>query len=212
MSQKDVTNHYVFSYDPASKRMIFEINNNGSLTKTYSNTWEPALGTWYHVALTRREGAFNFYLNGVAHGEDYNFQTVSIPNIVSTINFDPFEGTSFYDGKIDEFRFWTVARSEDQLATFKTENILERTTGLIGEYRFDGRLDDSSLSYNDGSLSIGSPSYMADDDSITDPINKHKLRLRLNSVGTSFWEYYQGNNLTNPSVGSGYCNRWEGRC
>ena len=88
--------------------------------------------------------AFNFYLNGVAHGEDYNYQTIEIPNVAGTLNFGSFDGANFYDGQFDEFRIWTLARSESELATFKTENILERTSGLIGEYRFDGSLEDAS--------------------------------------------------------------------
>ena len=90
-SQKDGTNHYAFSYDPVSKRMILEINNDGTISKIYSNIWEPVVGEFNHVALTRREGVFNFYLNGIAHGEDYNFQTVPIPNVAGTLNVGSFE-------------------------------------------------------------------------------------------------------------------------
>ena len=79
--------------------MILEINNNGTISKIYSNTWEPVVGEFNHVALTRGEGVFNFYLNGIAHGEDYNFQTVPIPNVDSTFNFGSFDGTSFLMAK-----------------------------------------------------------------------------------------------------------------
>ena len=49
--------------------MIFEISNAGSVTKKFiGNTWTPDADTWYHVAVTRKDGVFNFYLNGVSHG------------------------------------------------------------------------------------------------------------------------------------------------
>ena len=109
ISQKDGTNHYAFSYDPVSKRMILEINNNGTLlVKFIQILWEPVVGEFNHVALTRRERAFNFYLNGVAHGEDYNYQTVPIPKYHRNIKlWFILMGTSFFDGKFDEFRVWT---------------------------------------------------------------------------------------------------------
>ena len=202
-SQKDGDNHYVFSYDPVSKRMILEINNNGTISKIYSNTWEPVIGEFNHVALTRREGVFNFYLNGVAHGEDYNFQTVPIPNIDSTFNFGSFEGTSFFDGKIDEFRVWDKVRSVNEIATYKTESIMERTPGLIAEYRFDGSLVDSSLSYNVTNLSSGVAAYVTDDASVNEVANKHKYRLRINSTDKTIEEYRSSGELVSPGAGLG---------
>ena len=180
--------------------MIFEINNNGTISKIFSNTWSPDANSWYHVAVSRKNGIFNFYLNGVAHGEDYNYKAISIPNIGSNLEIGHLSGANYFDGQIDEFRIWNVARSVSEIY-FKTENILERTSGLIGEYRFDGSLEDASLSYNDGSLS--EPLFVADDDSITDPVNKHKIRLRLNSTDVTFTDYYYDRDLDNPSVGSG---------
>ena len=79
----------------------------------------------------------------------------------------------------------------EQISSFRNESILERTSGLIGEYRFDGTLEDSSLSYNDGTHT-GTASYVTDVTSITAPANKHKLRLRLNSNDVNFSSFYRG--------------------
>ena len=144
-------------------------------------TLGPDADTWYHVAVTRKDGVFNFYLDGVEVGENFNYQDISIPNVDAKVYFGSLAGASNLDGQIDEFRFWNVARTVSQIGTFRTESILERTSGLIGEYRFDGSLEDSSLSYNDGTQNTGSASYVTDATSITAPANKHKLRLRLNS-------------------------------
>ena len=147
--------------------MIFETNNAGSVTKVYSNTWTPDPDTWYHVAVTRKDGVFNFYLDGVEVGENFEYKSVSIPNIDGKVYFGSLDGASSLNGQIDEFRIWNVARTVSQIGTFRTESILERTSGLIGEYRFDGSLADSSLSYNDGTLSTGNASYVTDDASVS---------------------------------------------
>ena len=107
IGQSDGSNHILFAYDPLTSRMIFEINN-GSVSKIYSNSWSPSADDWYHVAVSRKDGVFNFYLNGVAHGEDYNFKEVSIPNINSTFDIGHLTGTDYFDGQVDEFRIWNL--------------------------------------------------------------------------------------------------------
>ena len=55
--------------------MIFEISNAGSVTKIYSNTWTPDADTsGIPVAVTRKDGVFNFYLDGVEVGENFNIK------------------------------------------------------------------------------------------------------------------------------------------
>ena len=76
---------------------------------------------------------------------------------------------------------------------------MERTPGLIAEYRFDGSLSDSSLSYNVTNLSAGVASYVVDDASINEVVNKHKYRLRINSVDKTIEEYRSSGTLINPS-------------
>ena len=106
--------------------MIFEISNAGSVTKIYSNTWTPESDTWYHVAVTRKDGVFNFYLDGVSHGDDYSNKTTSVPNVDAKVYFGSLSGATNLDGQIDEFRIWNVARSVSDIATYRTENILRK--------------------------------------------------------------------------------------
>ena len=80
---------------------------------------------------------------------------------------------------------------------------MERTPGLIAEYRFDGSLSDSSLSYNVTNLSAGVASYVVDDASINEVVNKHKYRLRINSTDKTIEEYKNSGELVSPGAGLG---------
>ena len=100
---------------PSTSRMIFEISNAGSVIEIYSNTWTPDADTWYHVAVTRKDGVFNFYLDGVEVGENFNYQDISIPNIDAKVYFGSLAGAS------------NTSTTVSQISSFRNESILERT-------------------------------------------------------------------------------------
>ena len=56
---------------------------------------------------------------------------------VTTIGSNSLGTTEFFNGKIDEVRFWSVARTATQLNGYKNTEISTSTTSLIAYYRFN---------------------------------------------------------------------------
>ena len=98
------------------------------------------LNEWNHIAMTYGDGFLSYYLNG-------QFQQVIAANGVCgdestpfTIGRTDFQGSDFYfDGLVDEVRFWFETRTEEQIEQYYACQISEPedypTLGLY--YRMD---------------------------------------------------------------------------
>ncbi len=139
----------------ANGKAEFNVSINGAWV--YATTEEfMEVGTWYHLAGVYDGSRVRIYINGIerasndASGDigDFrgNFQIGSCPGW----------GGRLFNGKIDEVRFWNVARTTDEIRASINTELNGDETGLTGYWKFnEGSGDvagDSSPNGFDGTL------------------------------------------------------------
>lgn len=97
---------------------------------TYTN------GVWRHVAATYDGTIKCLYVDGVLVGTEAKTGNITFLGtshyIGSRNNFD-----EYFRGEIDEVRYWTVARTQCEINTYKNIEIPTTAPGLIGNYHFN---------------------------------------------------------------------------
>jgi hypothetical protein len=96
-------------------------------------------GTWKHVAVTRKKstGAINIYINGVsdASGTASNVNSLTAPSILKMGG--PNNIGSFFNGTLDDIRFWNYVRTPQQISGSMNNEMLGSETGLVAYYNFN---------------------------------------------------------------------------
>ena len=98
--------------------------------------------TWYHIAGVRKGRELSLYVDGFlveqeSFGLVCNVDT-NMPLAIGAIHKGGLSSINeFMDGKIDEVRFWSEARSEIQIYDSKDCAINSPTTELVTVYNFD---------------------------------------------------------------------------
>lgn len=112
--------------------------------------WTPSTGTWYHLAVTREDGAgaVNFYVDGSQQGTTQTgyvgalHDDADLPFIVAA--YKPGTETRYYDGRMTVLRLWSVVQSEATIAANKCVYYGTATTNMVGEWSFDNVYTDAS--------------------------------------------------------------------
>jgi hypothetical protein len=122
-------------------------------------SWPPKQ---HHVAITHDGTNLRMYVNGVlentASTSGTTAETTGTPLWIGRSSGPPVDGGAgqFFDGQMDEFRIWTVARSQPQIRDYMNRKLTGTEAGLMAYYRFDegtgAVTDDSSPNINAGSL------------------------------------------------------------
>ncbi len=102
--------------------------------------WTPVTGEWHHAALTYDQAsqASTFYIDGQAAAcatnapPAYDTQAVMLG---ADSNNGAIDG--FWDGKLDEIRVFSSARTADQVWADMHTHQLGATSGLVAEWTFD---------------------------------------------------------------------------
>jgi Concanavalin A-like lectin/glucanases superfamily len=113
---------------------IFDNDNQASGVTTTMNQW-------VHFAMTWNGTAVQAYVNGIlkatmaapAGGAQKVLMTGKSP---LTIGGYPTEG-AYFNGYIDEFRVWNVARSATEIMGTMNKSLVGTETGLVGYWKFD---------------------------------------------------------------------------
>lgn len=165
------TNEYGFYIPPSSWSQIpgalcFYRRVGSTLYAIQSNntTWQA--NVWYHVAgVIDPVSGMKLYINGVLQTatdpstQAIQAQTGSATDMTAVGTWGywgAFSGNRFFDGDIDEIRFWDYARSQTQIREKMCSKLTGNEPGLNGYYRFDNStgtsLSDATANAFNGSL------------------------------------------------------------
>jgi len=137
------------------KKLTFEVSADGNVDQFDSYNVNETLntGTWYHVAVvwTAASHSATFYVNGSAIGTDSSGTFTSIfnntaPFMIGSRLADPVQ--TYFDGKVDEVRVWSVARTSPQIANNMSTELTGSESGLVGYWQFEGSLNDGTADGN----------------------------------------------------------------
>ena len=108
-------------------------------------------GNWHHLAVTHNGSVLKFYIDGteaVSSSRSYNTNA-------STLEIGR-EGTNFYGGKMDDYRFYSRALSGTEIGYIASNDQANiPNDSLKFHYKFDGdTLDSSPNNYNGNPTNI----------------------------------------------------------
>ncbi|MCG3127192.1 MAG: hypothetical protein CHACPFDD_02050 [Phycisphaerae bacterium] len=129
------------------------INTGGRLT--YSPP-EQVAGRWQHFALVASQSGnkMEIYRNGVLEAQKAGMSPYNI-NAGHNLRIGALASSRFFNGRIDEFRVWNVARSAADIAANYDQTLTGNEPGLFAYYRLDeaqGTVAADSAGNHDGSL------------------------------------------------------------
>jgi Concanavalin A-like lectin/glucanases superfamily/Secretion system C-terminal sorting domain len=121
---------------------------NPSASVEAHSTYTLSLNEWHHLAAVRAGNTFKIYIDGV-----FNTQAVETIGSMST-NEPVYIGnnrtlTDFFDGCIDEVRFWDDARTDAEIAQHAFVQLTGNEPNLIGLWQMN---DGAGSSFEDASV------------------------------------------------------------
>ncbi len=126
-----VDGYGIMLYDGVGRNLTILCGGVAFLT---SSTALP-INSWHHVAAVRASGTWKLYLDGVERSITAETTTPGTPN--GKLNIGSVTvGTSQFKGKLDEVRFWEIARSQAQIRD-SYGSLAGNETGLTAYYRLD---------------------------------------------------------------------------
>ncbi|MDP1728523.1 MAG: LamG-like jellyroll fold domain-containing protein [Bacteroidota bacterium] len=138
-----INSFIMFSPQPAGSdpRPILVINNNVEHRMTAPRAL--ITGKWYHLAITINavSNKLSMYLNGELAGElnGVTFRLSQLGN--SSQNWlgrsQYYYQDNHFNGKIDEFRIWNLARTQNEIQTYMDTIVSPLSSNLIYYYNFD---------------------------------------------------------------------------
>lgn len=104
----------------------------------------PTPSLWHHLALVRNGTELRLYVDAALQGQ---FSVSAAPLVVDAngawlgqfqaANVGSFNANRDFDGRMDEVRLWSIARTPTELATFRTASLSGAEPGLVAYWRFD---------------------------------------------------------------------------
>uniref|UniRef100_UPI0037C10282 beta strand repeat-containing protein n=1 Tax=Flavobacterium sp. TaxID=239 RepID=UPI0037C10282 len=129
----------------------FAITSTNKLHANFGNgnSWDTGLNsissiplnTWTHVAVTRQNGAVKMFINGVQDAAtatmNFSGQNASHRVIGGKLYGTTPVSASFFNGAIDEIRFWSTARTQAQIDASMYAELIGNETGLLANFDFN---------------------------------------------------------------------------
>lgn len=101
-------------------------------------------GQWHHVAVTLSGTSVQFYVDGSADGTGFVSGAPKTWTGGRSIGANNTGQSLFVDALMDEVRIWNVVRTQQEIsANYQTE-LVGNEAGLVGYWKFNGNLTDSS--------------------------------------------------------------------
>ena len=98
------------------------------------------LNKWTHIAVTRLNGVVNLYINGVQDATTTTNTITgqnSLPRCVGAKLNTSLVPSNFFNGRIDEVRFWNIAKTAAQISSNLTTQYQGNETNLLAYYNFN---------------------------------------------------------------------------
>lgn len=112
-------------YFQSDGRFVFLVNASiGPDDTMYSTTtFNPTVGQYHHIALTRSGTDYTFYADGVSLGTASS--SVFIPPTGAQLTFGQAAGIGYLDGRLDEIRIYDEALSASQISQLASTAVPE---------------------------------------------------------------------------------------
>lgn len=126
-----------YQYNPNAIKFGFAENGN---PREVGFSFTPTTGSWYHLACTFNNTSKEvyFYINGQLQDVQNINYTPEQSNFGMKIgNHYTFTGYEL-DGRIEEARYWNIARTETQIGSGYNTELSGNESGLVFYYKFDG--------------------------------------------------------------------------
>ena len=124
-----------------------------------------SLDTWYHVAFTYNDSVESILINGIVDTSVAASGTVSTSQYTENISigaysFDNYtQHNTYLNGILDDVRIWNVGRTATQIQNGMNSELSGSESGLVGYWKFNDNVTDSSPSGNNGTV-YGSPAFV----------------------------------------------------
>ena len=130
---------------------------------TFTSTTDVADGNWHHVAATYNgTDTMKLFVDGVREttasltGGNALIADITSSNIILGLN----QGSQFFGGQMNDFRMWSVERSETDIADNYNQTLTGTETGLAAHYLLDeivstNKVDDTAGTNAQGTVSGG---------------------------------------------------------
>lgn len=187
---------------------LLSSGNNRTITSYLSVT----IGIWSHIAVTmdNSAGSYTMYINGVS----VNFTTTTtgaLTAISQGVNVDVRIGSisgatpgNYFDGKISDVRVWNAVRTATQIRDNMNQQLVGTETNLVGYWKLNGNLNDSTSNANNLTGSGGAAATSTDNPMVS---TEYAVITKIAySAPNSTVTVYTGNehNIPNMTLSSPY--------
>jgi hypothetical protein len=158
-------NEYAFAIMANGKLVVTMVNVNTQVNAAFIGKTTLALNNWYHVAFTYNGSVESILINGVVDtvfatsGNVSTFQYQEYITIGAYTENNTFHG-SYFNGIMDELKIWNIARTQSQIQTSMNSELLGTESGLVGYWKMNGNVQDSSPYGNNGTI-YGNPIFIS---------------------------------------------------
>ncbi|MBL7933617.1 MAG: T9SS type A sorting domain-containing protein [Bacteroidia bacterium] len=131
------TTQWLLSFQNNGAFLSFGLNT----TSGYTELDVPITATnyvngWHHIAAVYDGAIKQIYVDGVVIGTETHTGNVVAPGTDQMIGTAPFI-PEYFNGYIDEVRYWNVARTQCEIRTYMNAEIPANAPGLIFNYHFN---------------------------------------------------------------------------
>jgi hypothetical protein len=148
-----VGNQWSYAFQIFNTAGTYSLNGvtsaDGNATTDVSVTWTPSIATWYHLAMVVTVGVkTQFFVAGVQQGAN-QAGPASIFDGTSVLRLGANQTPSqFLNGKIDDVRVYSVARTAANIASDMSKQIPPSTANLNAYWRLNNLYTDFTANAN----------------------------------------------------------------
>lgn len=138
----------------------YEKNAKGQYTSAKGTSIKT--GQWVHVAITREDGAVNYYLNGeLVINVAGNIELGHASNKIPTLGYCEYSPDyhNYLDGALRDVRLWSTTRTAEEIKANMNATLSGTEDGLMSYWKLDEQsgtvIKDSAAADNNGTLAVG---------------------------------------------------------